>query len=89
MGVNSSTSIDNRSASVRAVAMAGRGRTTGLEDEAAGAAMPVSSWSDDENEYFRDEARDRPGTPLTPPRPLRSSVASHSPSRDSKFVEMV
>ncbi|KAF3065259.1 hypothetical protein GL218_02238 [Daldinia childiae] len=69
--------------------MAGRGRTTNQEDEASGAAMPMSSSSDDENEYFRDEVRDQPKTPLTPPRPLRSSVASHSPSRDSKFVEMV
>ncbi|OTB16879.1 hypothetical protein K445DRAFT_10426 [Daldinia sp. EC12] len=98
-GIESSASMDNRSASVRAVAMAGRGRTGGPEDEATGTAASVSSSSDDDddgdgdsdggNEYSREEARDRPRTALTPPRPFRSSVASQSPSRDSKFVEMV
>ncbi|KAK6952264.1 hypothetical protein Daesc_006799 [Daldinia eschscholtzii] len=100
-GIESSASMDNRSASVRAVAVAGRGRTGGPEDEATGAVSPMSSSSDDDdddgdgsggsggNEYSREEARDRPRTALTPPRPFRSSVASQSPSRDSKFVEMV
>ncbi|KAI0852237.1 hypothetical protein F5Y00DRAFT_227655 [Daldinia vernicosa] len=89
-GVNSSTSIDNPgSVSMFAVAMVGRGRTTNLEDEAAGAATPTRNSSDGENEHFRDDSQDQPRASLTPPRPPRSSVANHSPSRDSKFVEML
>ncbi|KAI1468459.1 uncharacterized protein F4812DRAFT_369778 [Daldinia caldariorum] len=101
-GIESSASMDNRSASVRAVAMAGRGQTSsGPEDEVTGAVTPMSSVSDydnddndddtDENEngLSRDEARDRPKTALTPPKPFGSPVASQSPTRDSKFVEMV
>ncbi|KAI0379933.1 hypothetical protein F5Y04DRAFT_258730 [Hypomontagnella monticulosa] len=93
-GIDRSASMDNRSASVRAVAMAGRDpgvrHTTG-EDDTPG-NEPVSAMSSSsEDEYFRDEGRDQPRTVLTPPRPIKdySSSLGHSPSRDSKFVEMV
>ncbi|KAI1410946.1 hypothetical protein F5Y13DRAFT_166639 [Hypoxylon sp. FL1857] len=101
-GMDRSSSMDNRSASVRAVAMAGRdsnaGRVPGyysVENE------PASSSSDDDDDddgggnndngrYLREDARDQPRTALTPPRPMKGfSGASHSPNRDSRFVEMV
>ncbi|KAI1758897.1 hypothetical protein GGR53DRAFT_515588 [Hypoxylon sp. FL1150] len=98
-GVESSTSLDNRSSSVRAVAMAGRPRHSGFDGEdadagaGAGDVSPISSESDDE--FFHDEARDsrrdQLSTALTPPGPVRDfgSTASQSPSRDSRFKEMV
>ncbi|XXH00294.1 hypothetical protein Hte_006636 [Hypoxylon texense] len=91
-GVDSSASIDNRSASMRAVAMAGLPQDPTLDDD-GGPVSPISTSS--ENEYFRDEARDRDGgrhdTALTPPRPVRDfpSTVSQSSSRDSKFKELV
>ncbi|KAI2641837.1 hypothetical protein GGS26DRAFT_21570 [Hypomontagnella submonticulosa] len=96
-GMDRSASMDNRSASVRAVAMAGREqgvRRTPFEDNTLGNedAGPVSAMStSSEDEYFPDEGRDQPRTALTPPRPIKdySSALGHSPSRDSKFVEMV
>ncbi|KAI1404597.1 hypothetical protein F4819DRAFT_447298 [Hypoxylon fuscum] len=96
-GMESSASMDNRSASVRAVAMAGRQQDTGrpvlddqpVRNEDTSAISPTSTSSDDE--YFHDEVRDQPRTPLTPPRHTRgfSGTISQSPSRDSKFKEMV
>ncbi|KAI1377392.1 hypothetical protein F4677DRAFT_416245 [Hypoxylon crocopeplum] len=95
-GLDSPASMDNRSSSVRAVAMAGREqnpRHTALGDEALadreGAVSPMSSSSDDED--YRDDGREQPGTALTPPRPVKDfpSTMSQSPSRDSRFVEMV
>ncbi|KAI2623301.1 hypothetical protein GGR54DRAFT_46827 [Hypoxylon sp. NC1633] len=104
-GVDSSASVDNHSASVRAVALAGREeqyephhpRHSGFDDSGFGARddadggvlSAISTSSDDE--YFRDEAREQPGTALTPPRPVRdlSLATSQSPSRDSKFRELV
>lgn len=99
-GMDRSTSMDNRSASVRAVAMAGRDPNV---RQASGSYSvenePMSSSSDDDDDdgnddngrYLREDARDQPKTPLTPPRPVKdlSVTASHSPNRDSRFVEMV
>ncbi|KAI3323092.1 hypothetical protein HD806DRAFT_522834 [Xylariaceae sp. AK1471] len=87
----SSASLDNRSASVRAVAMAGRNSGTHqprLHGDPE-AVSPLSSESGDE--YFRDEARDQPITQLTPPRPIRDSASakSCSPTRDSRFHEIL
>ncbi|KAI1335185.1 hypothetical protein F5Y15DRAFT_420034 [Xylariaceae sp. FL0016] len=96
-GNQSLTSLDNRSASVRAVAMAGRNsgaRRAISEDRSSRrgdpeAVSPMSSES--EEEYFRDEARDQLGKPLTPPRAIRdfSSAKSQSPVRDSRFHEII
>ncbi|KAI0167089.1 hypothetical protein GGR52DRAFT_87726 [Hypoxylon sp. FL1284] len=92
---SSATSLDNRSASVRAVAMAGRSprdRDPSLEGTDAELASPISS-SSSSGEFFRDEARDSRDRDvgLTPPRPVKSVPlgVSQSPSRDSKFREMV
>ncbi|KAI1391182.1 uncharacterized protein F4822DRAFT_395876 [Hypoxylon trugodes] len=107
-GADSSASVDNRSASVRAVAMAGREHeqerssthrpTHILSEECSyddGVVRRMSSSDSDDELYYRDDDdggdRDQPRTALTPPRPFRdrSSMISQSPSRDSKFVEMV
>ncbi|KAK6077352.1 hypothetical protein SCUP234_06764 [Seiridium cupressi] len=90
----STSSLDGRSASMRAIAMAGRQRTDLSEDASAAAAAntddvsPMSSDSDDE--YF-DEARDTMGTELSPPRHIQdpSESKSHSPVRDSRFHEII
>jgi hypothetical protein len=88
----STTSVDNRSASMRAIAMAGR-QTSGISVPStaarspdAEAVSPMNSSSDDE--YFRDEA---PGAGLSPPKPIKSLVErkSASPVRDSKFHEIM
>jgi hypothetical protein len=84
---------DNRSSSVRAVALAGRRRTDLSEGRSVTntdeAVSPMSSSSDEE--YFRDEARDQIGTELAPPRPIEDLAVnkSHSPVRDSKFHELM
>ncbi|KAI1106138.1 hypothetical protein F4804DRAFT_302429 [Jackrogersella minutella] len=99
-GMDRSTSMDNRSASERAVALSGTDReecsrrsTTycSIENEPRGGSG--------DDEAFRDEPRDVPRIALTPPGPVEdtplnatrtvSSNANHSPNRDSKFVEMV
>ncbi|OTB05821.1 hypothetical protein M426DRAFT_319500 [Hypoxylon sp. CI-4A] len=94
-GTDRAASMDNRSASVRAVALAGRDPNTrqsasdyySLENEGAAAGSRSISSSDDD-EFYRDDGRDQPRTALTPPRHF-SSGPSHSPNRDSRFVEMV
>ncbi|KAI1490345.1 hypothetical protein F5X96DRAFT_554212 [Biscogniauxia mediterranea] len=101
LGNSRSTSLDDRS--MQAVAMAGRvqnnvvrraisdNRTLSHQREPV---SPLSSESEDE--YFRDEARDRQlGTQFTPPRQTRtftpSTVTSQgrSPPRDSRFHEII
>lgn len=83
---NSVTSVDNRSASVRAVAMAGRRRTEHSPDTVS----PLSSSSSD-LEFFRDEAREGVDVGLTSPRPIRDPAIRKTPSpvRDSRFHEMM
>ncbi|ETS80364.1 hypothetical protein PFICI_07893 [Pestalotiopsis fici W106-1] len=91
----STTSLDGRSASMRAIAMAGRQRTDASEATSAGHrsmanADDVSPVSSSEDEYF-DEARDHMGTELSPPRHLQDPAKkkSHSPVRDSRFHEIL
>ncbi|KAI0840226.1 hypothetical protein F5Y06DRAFT_263985 [Hypoxylon sp. FL0890] len=99
-GMDRSASMDNRSASVRAVAMAGRGSNVRRVSEYNSVEdKPMSSSSDDDDDdvdndngrFLREDRRDQPTTALTPPRPVKdfSATASHSPNRDSRFVEMV
>jgi hypothetical protein len=91
----STSSVDNRSASVRAVALAGRRRTDLSESYSVAQSpnpenvSPLSSSSDDE--YFRDMTELPVQTGLRPPRPIQDSAAkkSQSPSRDSRFLEMM
>ncbi|KAH7033301.1 uncharacterized protein B0I36DRAFT_321162, partial [Microdochium trichocladiopsis] len=88
MEANDSTvSLDNRSASMHAVAMAGRGRTGHPDEDEEEVVSPLSSSSDEE--FFRD-APSEPATALTPPKPIRDhgSVGSQSPDRASKFREI-
>lgn len=90
----STTSLDGRSASIRAIALAGRQRTE-PEDASvvpiteADDVSPMSS-SDSEDEFF-DEARDTMGTDLSPPRHIQDPAQkkSHSPVRDSRFQEIL
>lgn len=92
----STSSVDNRSASVRAVALAGRRRAdlpegySTVQSPNPENVSPLSTSS--EEEYFRDEPEMIPGpTVLRPPRPIQDSVTkkSQSPSRDSRFLEMM
>jgi len=95
----SSASLENRSASVRAVAMAGRSsqddRRTGSGERpsSAGAVArdisPLSSSSSDD-EFF-DDPRSSVQGGLSPPRPIRdlSLTKSQSPTRDSRFHEII
>lgn len=94
---HSTTSVDNGSASVREVALAGRqhnelsdGHSSAGQSPDADGVSPMSSSSDDE--VFQDVARN----PLTahslraPPK--LDEIAhkkSHSPMRDSKFHEII
>ncbi|KAI1462179.1 hypothetical protein F4805DRAFT_122371 [Annulohypoxylon moriforme] len=92
-GMDRSASMDNRSASERAVAMAGKEREPRQRRHTTNYAIEndgISS-SSSEDERFRDEAREVPRTALTPPRPIKDSSSStnHSPNRNSKFMEMV
>ncbi|CAJ2507855.1 Uu.00g090410.m01.CDS01 [Anthostomella pinea] len=92
-GNESSASLDNGSASVRAVAMAGnpqRGRRSVSGNRSsqhgnAEAVSPMSSEIESEEGYFRDEAS------LTPPKPIRDSSTpkSQSPVRHSMFHENI
>ncbi|KAI1498564.1 hypothetical protein F5X99DRAFT_320320 [Biscogniauxia marginata] len=93
-GNSRSTSLDNRS--LKSIAMAGRNQNArraiseGRPPSSPGPVSPLSSESGDE--YFRDEARDRIGASLTPPRPIRDfspSAKSTSPARDSRFHEII
>ncbi|ORY71997.1 uncharacterized protein BCR38DRAFT_405014 [Pseudomassariella vexata] len=98
---DSSSSVDNRSASVRAVAMAGR-RRTDLSDDLSRSQFrsqsaidpnevsPMSS-SSSEDDFFGDEARDRVGVGLSPPKPIQDPAErkSLSPVRDSRFHEII
>jgi hypothetical protein len=92
-GNDSSVSLDNRSrsASVRAVALAGRnsGSHHPRQDGDPEAVSPLSSDSGDED--FGNEVIDHPITHLTPPRPIRDSASakSCSPTRDSRFREIL
>ncbi|KAI0897975.1 hypothetical protein F4806DRAFT_460718 [Annulohypoxylon nitens] len=91
-GMDRSASMDNRSASERAVAMAGKEREP---RRIPTASYPIEndgmSSSSSEDERFRDEAREVHRTALTPPRPIKDSSSSlnQSPNRNSKFMEMV
>ncbi|KAF7533903.1 hypothetical protein G7054_g6671 [Neopestalotiopsis clavispora] len=92
----STTSLDGRSASMRAIAMAGRQRTDNSElatsagHRSMANADDVSPVSSSDDEYF-DEARDRMGTELSPPRHIQDPAKkkSHSPVRDSRFHEIL
>lgn len=96
-GADTSATIpDNRSASMRAVAMAGLPQDPTVDDDGDGGAVSPMSSISSEDEYFRDEARDgnrgqAGSAALTPPRPVKDfpSAASQSSSRDSKFKELV
>ncbi|KAI0430829.1 hypothetical protein F5Y09DRAFT_306619 [Xylaria sp. FL1042] len=87
----SSTSLDDRSGSVREVAMAGRplGLQRSRLEHDSEAAVPLSSASEDD--LFQTEIEDRPRRMLTPPRPIRDSspAQSRSPARDSRFHEII
>ncbi|KAI0471999.1 hypothetical protein GGR56DRAFT_656420 [Xylariaceae sp. FL0804] len=94
----SSTSLDGRSASVRAVAMAGRNHRRAVSENRPprggdpALVSPLSSESEDE--FFRDEGRSQSQIedPLEPPRPIRDyspSKKSRSPVRDSRFHEII
>ncbi|KAI0024364.1 hypothetical protein F4780DRAFT_596692 [Xylariomycetidae sp. FL0641] len=95
-GNQSSTSLGNRSSSMRAVALAGNhsSHKRALSEDPSmrggnyDAVSSLSSDSDDE-EHFRDEARDQLGKGLSPPRPIRdfSSSKSQSPVRETRFKE--
>ncbi|KAH6648899.1 hypothetical protein BKA67DRAFT_538908 [Truncatella angustata] len=92
----STTSLDGRSASMRAIAMAGRRRTDLADDTSApttpiGNAADVSPMSSDSDDEFFDEARDELGTELSPPRHISDPAVkkSHSPVRDSRFHENI
>lgn len=93
----STTSLDGRSASIRAIAMAGRQRTDPSEDlptittPAASADDGVSAMSSDSEEEYFDEARDQLGTELSPPRHIHDPAQNknHSPVRDSRFHEII
>ncbi|KXJ93149.1 hypothetical protein Micbo1qcDRAFT_161091 [Microdochium bolleyi] len=87
-GNESTVSLDNRSASMHAVAMAGRSQTDHNIEDDDEPVSPLSSSS--EEEVFRD-APSEPLTGLTPPRPLREerTSLSHSPDRASKFRENI
>lgn len=92
-GNDSTVSLDNRSASMHAVAMAGRGNTAQSEhdddddDDEPEPVSPLSSSSDEE--VFRDAPSEPIG--LMAPRPLRErgSMDGHSPDRTSKFHEII
>jgi len=88
-GNDSTVSLDNRSASMHAVAMAGRSNTAESEhdDDAPEPVSPLSSSSDEE--VFRDAPSEPIG--LMTPRPLRErgSMDGHSPDRTSKFHEII
>ncbi|KAF4999780.1 hypothetical protein FGRMN_2249 [Fusarium graminum] len=80
----SSTSLDNRATSMRDVALAGRGTNTESNDREPDAVhdsrgvSPVSSLEDDAD-------RIAPPPAITDP----AERKSHSPSRDSRFREMI
>ncbi|KAM0251003.1 hypothetical protein ACHAP5_001883 [Fusarium lateritium] len=83
----SATSLDNRATSMRDVALAGRGTNTESSDRERDAAhdsrgvSPVSSLEEDDDQV-----------PAIAPPPAIADPAerkSHSPSRDSRFREMI
>ncbi|KAI1096883.1 hypothetical protein F5B19DRAFT_488089 [Rostrohypoxylon terebratum] len=90
-GMDRSASMDNRSASERAVAMAGKEREP---RQIPTASYPIgndgTSSSSSDDDFFRNEGRELPRTTLTPPMPTKdsSSNLNHSPNRNSKFMEM-
>ncbi|KAI1824661.1 hypothetical protein F4861DRAFT_249047 [Xylaria intraflava] len=82
------TSFDNRSASVRAVAMAGRHHSLNPSSRPEGGTEAVSSLeSDSDDEFFRYGAGARPI--FTPPKPIRTASPAQSQGsvRDSRFHE--
>ncbi|KAI1351708.1 hypothetical protein F5Y01DRAFT_281579 [Xylaria sp. FL0043] len=87
----STTSLDDRSGSVREVAMAGRpmapNRSRPEHDPEA--IMSVSNASDDD--VFQTEIEGPPRRMLTPPRPIRDSspAQSRSPARETRFHEII
>lgn len=94
---NSTTSVDNGSASVREVALAGRqhnelsdGHSATGQSPDADAVSPMSSSSEDE--VFQDVARSPLGGHYLRAPPKLDEIAhkkSHSPMRDSKFHEII
>ncbi|KAI1214919.1 uncharacterized protein F4807DRAFT_13749 [Annulohypoxylon truncatum] len=92
-GLDRSASADNRSASERAIAMAGKEREPRQRRHTTNYSIENDGMSSNSSEdgCFRDDAREMPRTALTPPRPIKDSSSStnHSPNRNSKFMEMV
>ncbi|RYP77077.1 hypothetical protein DL771_001367 [Monosporascus sp. 5C6A] len=95
---NSSTSLDNRSGSIRAIAMAGRDQSRGRTSVRDGSPAPATagneadvspmSGSGDDEDFA--EAPESPFSPLTSPRTIPNiSAKSESPGRDSRFREMM
>ncbi|KAI2643663.1 hypothetical protein GGS21DRAFT_497562 [Xylaria nigripes] len=83
----SSTSVDNRSASMRAVALAGKYPSSLLSRPEGGTGTVSPLDSDSDNDFFRYGIGAR--TVFTPPRPIRTSSPAHSQGsvRDSRFHE--
>ncbi|KAK7425468.1 Eisosome assembly protein [Neonectria magnoliae] len=79
----STASLDNRPSSMRDVALAGR--TPGLD------ATEVDSLRDSRGVSPISSGTSSPDCVMTPPRPIGGHVVrdSHSPSRDSRFREMM
>lgn len=95
----STTSLGNRSSSVREVAMAGKATSGEMDDEERPArskkrasivssASAVSRAVENESEGEFEEARDTFDEDLAPP-PTLGAVKSSSPVRDSKFHEVI
>ncbi|RYP24523.1 hypothetical protein DL765_000543 [Monosporascus sp. GIB2] len=95
---NSSTSLDSRSGSIRAIAMAGRDQSRGRTPVRDGSPAPatagneadVSPMSDSgDGEHFT-EALEPPLPPLTPPKTIpNNATKSESPGRGSRFREIM
>ncbi|KAF4992041.1 hypothetical protein FDECE_13829 [Fusarium decemcellulare] len=86
----STTSLENRPSSMRDVALAGRSTDADLSDrdrdglKDSRGVSPISTLGDDGAENPRDMA-------ITPPPPIEDPAVreNHSPSRDSRFKEMM
>ncbi|KAI1429441.1 hypothetical protein F5Y12DRAFT_796365 [Xylaria sp. FL1777] len=87
----SSVSLDDRSGSIREIAMAGRNPSLPRSRLDHDSEVIPSLNNASEDEFFQTEAEDRPRGILTPPRPIRDSspAQSRSPARDSRFHENI
>ncbi|TEA19071.1 Uncharacterized protein C8034_v009981 [Colletotrichum sidae] len=100
----SATSLDGRSASMREIAIAGKSgnksegdsprspmarQDFGVRGKDSKDVNPVTS--DDESEQFVEASDDLSRGPLSPPPPIREPYTQHSgsPTRDSRFREMM